>query len=76
MNKKNAVTLTDKEAQEEQRLGAPWNAQKVWARDQFGDLWRIGRDYHNPALDGDLRSAPGRRNKEIDDGGLDDYYDE
>jgi len=26
----------------------------------------------SPAIDGDLRPAPGRRNKEIDDGGLGD----
>ena len=72
MDKKNAVTLTDKEAQE--AYVTAWLEDA--APDQFGDLWRIDRDYHNPAIDGDLRSAPGRRNKEIDDGGLDDYYDE
>ena len=28
------------------------------------------RDYWNVTLDGNLRPAPGRKNKEIDDGGL------
>ena len=44
-----------------------------WRSDQepYTVVWNRGVPYVRHGLDGDLRPAPGRRNREIDDGGLD-----